>query len=276
MSQSMISTFIPCCAKVTARLAAVVVFPSFGEGLVTTMLRSDWIDCEKIKFVRSVRYASAPTDPKSVSVMSASPEYLSRRFGVPGNRSARVSAPSLRGVEICGITARPGIWSINSTSSRRCNVVLRRSATTAAPPPSMSPMMSPVKIRKSAPRPIGDSGCTARSTSSTCPTSTASEIRARWYSSRSWSAILRAVSTRWRSRASTACTAGSFCICAELRDRSASSDASRASTASTLLRTAESRLACVVAMSVSSFITSGLLFADDQPPVVIESRLVRS
>jgi hypothetical protein len=42
--------------------AAVVVFPSDGAALVTTTLRNVSTDCEKMRFVRSVRYASAPAD----------------------------------------------------------------------------------------------------------------------------------------------------------------------------------------------------------------------
>ena len=37
-SASMSSTDVPCCASVSARFTAVVVFPSPGSALVTTML----------------------------------------------------------------------------------------------------------------------------------------------------------------------------------------------------------------------------------------------
>ena len=53
---------MPCCAKDTARLDAVVVFPSDGEALVTTSVRMALTCCENMRFVRSVRNDSAAGD----------------------------------------------------------------------------------------------------------------------------------------------------------------------------------------------------------------------
>src|SRR5688500_26262 len=59
---------MPYWAKDTARLAAVVVLPSPGEALVTTIVRKACTDCEKIRLVRSVLYASALAERTSASV----------------------------------------------------------------------------------------------------------------------------------------------------------------------------------------------------------------
>ena len=45
-----------------------VVFPSPGDGLVMTIVRSVWTACENMRLVRSVRYASALDDRASCTV----------------------------------------------------------------------------------------------------------------------------------------------------------------------------------------------------------------
>jgi hypothetical protein len=54
-SASTASTFAPFCASATARFASVVVLPSAGFALVTSITRPVVSAEEKIRFVRSTR-----------------------------------------------------------------------------------------------------------------------------------------------------------------------------------------------------------------------------
>src|SRR6188508_742721 len=62
MSQSTSSTRKPSYARVTARLAAVIVLPSPGAALVTTSVRSVSPPSDQIRPVRRFRKASMPME----------------------------------------------------------------------------------------------------------------------------------------------------------------------------------------------------------------------
>jgi len=107
---------VPCCANVTARFAAVVVFPSFADALVTTIVRSFRTDCEKRIFVRKRRNASAPLESLSATVIRASAfpvlrcRRIARENGTGINRRPiRTCAFGTIAPAIGGMTAKCGI-----------------------------------------------------------------------------------------------------------------------------------------------------------------------
>ena len=70
-SESTRSTERPNCARLIARLLAIVVFPSKGSALVTTKLRSGLSGDMNVKFVRIIRNVSAAGDIGSSTTMSS-------------------------------------------------------------------------------------------------------------------------------------------------------------------------------------------------------------
>src|SRR5262249_43646114 len=71
ISASINTTFEPVCVKEIARLTAVVVLPSLGAALVTTIVRGGWPEFESKSDVRIERYASAINEDGSLYTTSS-------------------------------------------------------------------------------------------------------------------------------------------------------------------------------------------------------------
>src|SRR5438876_8779131 len=80
MSASIRRTFEPVCVNEIATFTAVVVLPSLGAALVTTIVRGGWPDDESNNDVRTERYASAISEEGASCTTRSTVRFLSGTF----------------------------------------------------------------------------------------------------------------------------------------------------------------------------------------------------
>ena len=128
----------PASASESARFAAVLVLPSPGTELVTTMIRGGSSTCENCRLARSLRKASARLECPSALTSGCRGAFLSN-----------------------GMVPRPGSAVNSPSASLVLSVVSRVSRSTATPAPSSRPPSTPAARFNSGRGETGPTGATA-------------------------------------------------------------------------------------------------------------------